>query len=117
MMKRFLLLIVVLIVTAVIIVLALRHKNMAAAVGIASLAPADTALLIHIPDLESSRDAWHRTDLYQLYREPAVQDFLRKPKAQLPKKSGLADAWRDSTALRIRDGFLATNSVDTLRLI
>ncbi len=116
-MKRVgLVLLVLAVAAAVIIMLALRHKELAPAEGVATLLPADTALLIHIPDLESNRAAWQRTDLYQLYHEPAVQDFLRKPRTQLPKGGALTDAWRDAAALRVRDAFVATSTVDTLRL-
>jgi hypothetical protein len=83
----------------------------------ANLLPADTALFIHLPDAEKNQDAWHRTDLYQLYREPAVQDFLQKPKSQLPEKGPLKEAWHDSASLRMRNAFLATNNFDSLRLI
>ncbi len=84
---------------------------------IAKLLPADTALFIHMPDAEKNRDAWHRTDLYQLYREPAVQDFLEKPKSRLPEKGPVKEAWQDSASLRMRNAFLATNNFDSLRLI
>ena len=84
---------------------------------IASLLPADTAVFIHLPDAEKNREGWHRTDLYQLYSEPAVQDFLQKPKSHLPEKSSIREVWNDSSSLRIRNGFLATNSFDSLRLI
>ena len=84
---------------------------------IANLLPADTALFIHLPDAEKNREAWHRTDLYQLYSEPAVQDFLQKSKSHLPEKSSVREVWNDSSSLRIRNGFLATSSFDSLRLI
>jgi hypothetical protein len=116
MMKRFGLLLLVLIAAAVIVFLVLRRKGMPAASSVASLLPADTAVLIHIPDVEKNRDDWHGTDLYQLYREPAVQDFLQKPRTHLPKSSALGDAWRDSASLRIRDAFLAANNLDALRV-
>jgi hypothetical protein len=116
-MKRLALVFLVLAIAVLIIFLLLRHKGAAPASGVATLLPADTTLLIHIPDVESNQEAWHRTNLYQLYREPAVQDFMRKPKAQLPQKSDLAEALRDSATLRIRDAFLATKSFDTLRLV
>lgn len=109
-------LLVLALLAAVIIVLALRHKELAATAEVATLLPADTTLFIHIPDVEANRDAWQRTDLYQLYHEPAVQDFLRKPRAQLPKTGALTDAWQDAAVLRMRDAFLATSTVDTLRL-
>ncbi len=117
-MKRLsLVLLLIALAAAVIIVLMLRHKQLAATAGVAALLPADTAVLIHIPDLEANRDAWQRTDLYQLYHEPAVQEFLRKPKAPLAKNAALKGAWQDAASLRIRDAFLATTSFDSLRLI
>jgi hypothetical protein len=116
-MKRLLLVIVLVVIAALTAYYITRQHPAAVPSTIANLLPADTALFIHLPDAEKNRDAWHRTDLYQLYREPAVQDFLQKPKSQLPEKSSAAEAWNDSLSLRIRNGFLATNSFDSLRLI
>jgi hypothetical protein len=116
-MKRLLLLLFVLGMAAVIIFFAVRRRETVSASDVASLLPADTVALIHVPDVEKNREAWQRTDLYQLYHEPAVQDFLRQPREQFPKSSGLAEAWRDSASLRMRNVFIATNSVDTLRLV
>lgn len=116
-MKRFLLVILIAAVAAVAAYFIARQHPSAVPSTIANLLPTDTALFIHIPDVEKNRDAWQRTDLYQLYREPAVQDFLKKPKSKLPEKGPLKDAWVDSAALRIRNGFVATNSFDSLRLI
>ena len=116
-MKRIgLLLLVLVIAAAVIIALALRHKAITPAAGVATLLPADTALFVHVPDLEANRAAWQRTDLYQLYHEPAVQDFLSKPRTQLQQRVTLGGAWSDAVALRIRDAFVATSTLDTLRL-
>jgi hypothetical protein len=116
-MKRLLLLLFVLGMAAVIIFFAVRRGETVSAYGVASLLPPDTVVLIHIPDVEKNREALQRTDLYQLYHEPAVQDFLRKPRAEFPKSGGLAEVWRDSASLRMRDVFVATNTVDSLRLI
>lgn len=117
-MKRFWIgLPVLIVVAAVIFFFVSREKSAASASGVASLLPADTVALIHIPDVEKSRYAWQRSDLYQLYQEPALQDFLRKPRTQIPKGSALTEAWRDAVSLRIRDAFVATNTVDNLRLI
>ena len=46
-----------------------------------------------------------------------MQDFLEKPKSNLPEKSSAKEVWNDAASLRIRNGFLATNSFDSLRLI
>jgi hypothetical protein len=116
-MKRFLLVILLGAIAALTAYYVVRQHPAALPSTIANLLPADTALFIHMPDAEKNRDAWHRTDLYQLYREPAVQDFLEKPKSRLPEKGPVKEAWHDSASLRIRNAFLATNNFDSLRLI
>ncbi|PYL02623.1 MAG: hypothetical protein DME32_05990, partial [Verrucomicrobia bacterium] len=116
-MKRLLAVILLVVIAALTAYYITRQHPAAVPSTIANLLPADTALFIHLPDAEKNRDAWHRTDLYQLYCEPAVQDFLQKPKSHLPEKSSMREAWNDSSALRIRNGFLAANSFDSLRLI
>ncbi|PYK52249.1 MAG: hypothetical protein DME47_09180, partial [Verrucomicrobia bacterium] len=116
-MKRFLLVILLGAIAALTAYYIVRQHPAASPTTIANLVPADTALFIHIPDVEKNRDAWHRTDLYQLYREPAVQDFLQKPKSRLPGKGPVKEAWRDLASLRMRNGFLATNNFDSLRVI
>ena len=118
-MKRLLLLLVVIVAAAGgILFFVARNKSVASASEVANLLPADTICLVHVPDVERNREAWQRTELYQLYHEPAVQNFLRKPREQLPKGGGaVTEAWRDAASLRMHDVFLATNTVDTLRLI
>ena len=116
-MKRFLLVILLGAIAALTAYYIVRQHPAAVPGAVANLLPADTALFIHMPDTEKNREAWHQTDLYQLYREPAMQDFLQKPKSQLPEKGPLKDAWHDFASLRMRNGFLATNNFDSLRLI
>jgi len=116
-MKRFLLVILLGAIAALTAYYIVRQHPAALPSTIAKLLPADTVLFIHMPDAEKNRDAWHRTDLYQLYREPAVQDFLQKPKSRLPEKGPVKEAWQDSASLRMRNAFLATNNFDSFRLI
>ena len=116
-MKRFLLVILLGAIAALTAYYIVRQHPAALPSTIAKLLPADTALFIHMPDAEKNRDAWHRTDLYQLYREPAVQDFLQKPKSQLPEKGPVKEAWRDLASLRMRNAFLATNNFDSVRVV
>jgi hypothetical protein len=116
-MKRFLLVILLGAIAALTAYYIVRQHPAASPSTIAKLLPADAALFIHMPDAEKNRDAWHRTDLYQLYREPALQDFLQKPKSRLPEKGPVKEAWQDSASLRMRNAFLATNNFDSLRLI
>jgi len=46
---------------------------------VTTILPRDTIFLAHLPDFNRTRDEWRQSDIYQLYREPAVQDFLRRP--------------------------------------
>jgi hypothetical protein len=51
---------------------------------VAGILPRETIFLAHMPDFSRTRDEWRQSDIYQLYREPAVQDFLRKPLDNMP---------------------------------
>src|ERR1044071_4650238 len=52
---------------------------------VASILPRETIFLAQMPDFSRTRDEWRQLDIYQLYREPAVQDFLRKPLENMPR--------------------------------
>ena len=116
-MKRLLIVILLVVIAALTAYYITRQHPAAVPSTIANLLPADTALFIHVPDAEKNRQAWQRTDLFQLYHEPAVQDFLQKPKSHLPEKGPMREVWNDSASLRIRNGFIATNNFEALRLI
>jgi hypothetical protein len=51
---------------------------------VAAILPRQTIFLAHMPDFSRIRHEWRQSDIYQLYREPAVQDFLRKPLDNMP---------------------------------
>src|SRR4029079_6539712 len=50
----------------------------------------DTIFVATIPDFNRARDEWQHCDIYQLYREPPVQDFLRKPLGNVPKTNPIS---------------------------
>lgn len=80
---------------------------------ISALLPRDTIFLAHMPDFNQARDQWHHSDIYQLYREPAVQDFLRKPLGNLPTPKALgAQTLREIEQLDPKHAFLALTSMD-----
>src|SRR4029453_5713203 len=54
--------------------------------SVSLLLPRETIFLAHMPDFNRALDQWRQSDIYMLYREPAVQNFLRKPLADLSKK-------------------------------
>jgi hypothetical protein len=66
-----------------------------------------------MPDFNQTRDQWHHSDIYQLYREPAVQDFLRKPLGNLPTTNAFgAQTLREIEQLDPKHAFLALTSMD-----
>jgi len=81
---------------------------------VSALLPRDTIFLAHMPDFNQTRDQWHHSDIYQLYREPAVQDFLRKPLGNLPTPNafGGPQALREIEQLDPKHAFVALTSMD-----
>jgi hypothetical protein len=80
--------------------------------GVASLLPKETLALVHVPDFNRARGEWHRTDLYQLWKEPAVQDFLAKPRTKLPTEGRIGQTVDEISALDMKDAFVAVISIE-----
>ena len=57
--------------------------------SVAALLPRETIFVAQMPDFNGAYDEWQRCEIYQLYREPAVQDFLRKPLGNVPKSDAV----------------------------
>jgi len=79
---------------------------------VSALLPRETIFLAHVPDFNRTSDEWHHSDIYQLYREPAVQDFLRKPLGNLPKTDAASQTLREIEQLDPKHAFLALTSAD-----
>src|SRR5213594_1116108 len=79
---------------------------------VSALLPRETIFLAHMPDFNRTRDEWYRSDIYQLYHEPAVQDFLRKPLGNLPKTDAASQTLREIEQLDPKHAFLALTSMD-----
>src|SRR5260370_10860068 len=79
---------------------------------VSALLPPQTIFLAHMPDFNRTRDEWYRSDIYQLYREPAVQDFLRKPLGTLPTPKAFgAQTLQEVEQLDPKHAFLAMTSM------
>ena len=63
-----------------------------------------------MPDFSRTRDEWRRSDIYQLYREPAVQDFLRKPLDKMPTPKALVTL-QEIEQLDPKNAFFALTSI------
>lgn len=77
---------------------------------VAGILPRDTIFLAHMPDFSRTRDEWRQSDIYQLYREPAVQDFLRKPLDNVPTPKALGTL-QEMEQLDPKNVFFALTSI------
>jgi hypothetical protein len=112
-MKRILLLIIALAVAAFAGWYFWNLSQRISSAPVSALLPRDTIFLAHMPDFNQTRDQWHHSDIYQLYREPAVQDFLRKPLSNLPTSNAFgAQTLREIEQLDPKHAFLALTSMD-----
>jgi len=87
-------------------------SQQASSASVSVLLPRETIFLAHMQDFNRTRDQWHQSDLYQLYSEPAVQDFLRKPLANLPKRDAASQTLREIEQLDPKNAFFALTSID-----
>ena len=79
---------------------------------VAGLLPRDTIFVAQIPDFNRARDEWQRCDIYQLYREPAVQDFLRRPLGNAVKTDSISQTLSEVGQLAPKNVFVALTSID-----
>src|SRR3954449_12978623 len=106
-MKRLLLLIGGGAVAAYALMYALRLSQSASLKSVTSLLPGNTIAFAHMPDFNGTRDDWHRSDIYQLYSEPAVQEFIRTPLNRLPHLGSLSNTKQQIEQLDPKDAFIA----------
>lgn len=78
---------------------------------VAILLPKETLGLLYVPNFKLSRAKWHETDLYKLWREPAVQDFLQKPLGRSPETESSRKKLAEMEALDMHDAFLAVTAM------
>jgi hypothetical protein len=77
---------------------------------VAELLPRDTIFMAHMPDFSRTRDEWRQSDIYQLYREAAVQDFLRKPLDNVPTSKAFGTL-QEIEQLDPKNAFFALTSI------
>ncbi len=111
-MKRFVLLVVIAALAAVGILYGLRRAERTPHATVTALLPRGTVLLGHVPDFNRTRSEWHQSDLYKLYHEPAVQDFLSKPLSKVAQPDTAADTVNEIARLDPKDAFLALTSIE-----
>jgi hypothetical protein len=77
---------------------------------VTTLLPASTVAFAHVPDFKRIRDEWRESDIYKLYQEQAVQDFL-KP-LSIPQRGATSDTLSDLDLLDPKDVFLAVTLIE-----
>ena len=111
-MKRFLLLVVIAALAAAVLWSFFWRSSHTSSAAITALLPKETLAFIHLPDLKRARAELHRSDLYQIWSEPAVQEFLRKPRAKIPGV-GFGETFRECESIDMKDAFAAVISVES----
>jgi len=111
-MRRFILLVLIAALAAVGILYGLRRAQTTPHAAVTALLPRGTIALAHVPDFNRTRDDWHGSDIYKLYREPAVQGFLSKPLSKVPQRDTAADSVSEIERLDLKDAFVALISIE-----
>jgi hypothetical protein len=111
-MKRFQLVIIMSMITAGAIWVGLYRSHHTSSAAVTALLPKDALAFVHLPDFSRSRSELHQTDLYQIWAEPAVQDFLQKPRAKIPMGEGLGPTLQECESLQMKDAFIALLTIE-----
>lgn len=111
-MKRFQLLVMVAAITAAVLWLSFYRARHTSNAAVTVLLPNDTLAFVHFPDFNRSRAELHQTDLYQIWTEPAVRDFLQRPRAKIFTPDGFGSTIQECESLQIKDAFAALITVE-----
>ena len=107
-MKRFLVLVVLGIAAALAVWFGMRSGSpKISSTTVTALLPRETLALLHVADVREARAQWHQSDIYKLWREPAVQAFLQKPLTRNPRTGETSAKLQQLEAIGARDAFLA----------
>ena len=74
--------------------------------------PAETLLLLSVPDPQQTAAEWKTTDLYQIWSEPSVQAFLAKPLAKIPPNKDVDDTLAQIGRVNPHNLFVALTALD-----
>ena len=111
-MKRFQLIVIMSMITAGAIWMGFSRSRHTSSAAFSALLPNDALAFVHLPDFNRSRAELHQTDLYQIWTEPAVQDFLQKPRSKIPTGEGLGPTLQECESLQMKDAFVALLSIE-----
>jgi hypothetical protein len=110
-MRRILLLIIVVAVAACAGWYYWNLSQQISSAPVAGLLPRETIFLAQMPDFNRTQGEWRQSDIYQLYHEPAVQDFLRKPLGNVQKQNPVSQILQEMEQLDAKNVFFALTSI------
>ena len=84
----------------------------ASSAAVGGYLPAETLLLLSLPDLNQTVADWKTTDLYKIWTEPQIQAFLAKPLSKLPADADFNDTLTRIAKIEPRNAFVALTSLD-----
>jgi hypothetical protein len=111
-MKRALSMMLIGAAAAAAILYGLRLAERASNVSVGSLLPRSTIAFAHLPDLNKTIDQWHHSDIYRIYLEPSVQEFLQKPTSRAGKAKLISFNFHEVEELDPRNTFVALTSTE-----
>jgi hypothetical protein len=111
-MRRFQLLVMLAALAAAVIWYSFYRARHTSSASVAVLLPKETLAFVHLPDFTRARADLHRTDLYQIWQEPAVQDFLQKPRGKIPTNGTVSQTVKELETLDMKDAFVALVTVE-----
>src|SRR2546423_6533303 len=104
-MKRLVSLILIAGLVAVGILYGLRRAERTPHMTVAAFLPRGTVAFAHLPDFKQTWDEWHQSDLYKLYREPSLQEFLNRPLSKVAQRDAISQTLYEIERLDARDAF------------
>lgn len=111
-MKKVLPIVVLLLAVGAAAFIHLQRQQAASRIRATALAPADTLLFVHLPDVRQTAIRWPRTALAQIGKEPEIQAFLERPRAKLPWFSDLEGGIEKLAQIAPREAYIAVTSLD-----
>ncbi len=111
-MKKLLAVLVVALVVATAVWVVLRVQLAHRLATVPELLPETTLAVLQVPDFNRTREQWHGSDLYQIWREPAVQAWLQGSLARLPESHGGRQKLDEFLRLGPRHAFAALTSFE-----
>jgi hypothetical protein len=112
-MKRLVLLIAIVAAAAVIAFVIVRTSRRSSPSAVFALLPHETLAVGIAPDVRRLRAGWHETDIYKLWREPAVQEFLQTRETAEESTAEASHVLDQLDDLGATDAFVAVTAIES----